>query len=193
MRPVPCWTGQPQRPQGPCSTQFVGSVPRRGSAVIATVRQASTQAPRIISSTQKTNNIGTQTVGGRTDMPVVTRSGQYKYSSAVRNPPQVIPVPAPMTRVQEPPVHVQGQEPLTASMLAAAPLMDQKQLLGERLYPLIHALHPNLAGKITGMLLEIDNSELLHMLESPESLHAKVDEAIAVLQAHQAKECPPKK
>lgn len=45
---------------------------------------------------------------------------------------------------------------------------------GERLYPLIHALHPNLAGKITGMLLEIDNSELLHMLESPESLHAKV-------------------
>lgn len=101
---------------------------------------------------------------------------------------------------------IQGQEPLTASMLAAAPLMDQKQLLGvasfifapppllyrlkqhvfanplslccdtigERLYPLIHALHPNLAGKITGMLLEIDNSELLHMLESPESLHSKV-------------------
>lgn len=25
---------------------------------------------------------------------------------------------------------IQGQEPLTASMLAAAPLMDQKQLLG---------------------------------------------------------------
>ncbi|XP_067384708.1 embryonic polyadenylate-binding protein-like isoform X2 [Channa argus] len=198
MRPVPCWTGQPLRPQGPCSTQFVGSVPRRGSTVIATVRQASTQAPRIVSSTQKTNNIGTQTVGGRTDMPVVARSGQYKYSSAVRNPQQVIAVPAPMTRLQvrkknEPPVHVQGQEPLTASMLAAAPLMDQKQLLGERLYPLIHALHPNLAGKITGMLLEIDNSELLHMLESPESLHSKVDEAIAVLQAHQAKECSPKK
>lgn len=46
--------------------------------------------------------------------------------------------------------------------------------VGERLYPLIQALHPNLAGKITGMLLEIDNSELLHMLESPESLHSKV-------------------
>lgn len=45
---------------------------------------------------------------------------------------------------------------------------------GERLYPLIQALHPTLAGKITGMLLEIDNSELLHMLESPESLHSKV-------------------
>ncbi|XP_051282605.1 polyadenylate-binding protein 1-like isoform X3 [Dicentrarchus labrax] len=201
MRPVPRWTGQPPRLQGPYTTQFVGSsAPRRGSTPIATVRQASTQAPRIVSSTQKTNNIGTQTVGGRTDMPGVTRGGQYKYSSAVRNVQQVITIPAPMTRLQvvpapmmEPPVHIQSQEPLTASMLAAAPLMDQKQLLGERLYPLIHTLHPNLAGKITGMLLEIDNCELLHMLETPESLHSKVDEAIAVLQAHQVKECSPKK
>ncbi|KAM9350873.1 polyadenylate-binding protein 1-like isoform 2-T2 [Symphorus nematophorus] len=200
MRPIPRWTGQPPRVQGPYTTQYVGSsAPRRGSTPIATVRQASTQAPRVHSSTQKTNNIGTQTVGGRTDMPGMTRSSQYKYSSAVRNAQQVITVPAPMTRLQvpalamEPPVHIQSHEPLTASMLAAAPLMDQKQLLGERLYPLIHALHPNLAGKITGMLLEIDNSELLHMLESPESLHSKVDEAIAVLQAHQVKECSPKK
>lgn len=38
---------------------------------------------------------------------------------------QVVPAP-----VMEPPLHSQGQEPLTASMLAAAPLMDQKQLLG---------------------------------------------------------------
>lgn len=60
--------------------------------------------------------------------------------------------------------------------------------LGERLFPLIQAMHPSLAGKITGMLLEIDNSELLHMLESPESLCFKGDKAVAVLQAHQAKE-----
>uniref|UniRef100_A0A8C3VAG7 Polyadenylate-binding protein n=1 Tax=Catharus ustulatus TaxID=91951 RepID=A0A8C3VAG7_CATUS len=87
----------------------------------------------------------------------------------------------------QPAVHVQGQEPLTASMLAAAPPQEQKQMLGERLFPLIQAMHPSLAGKITGMLLEIDNSELLHMLESPESLRSKVEEAVAVLQAHQAK------
>lgn len=30
----------------------------------------------------------------------------------------------------QPAVHVQGQEPLTASMLAAAPPQEQKQMLG---------------------------------------------------------------
>ncbi|CAN9515491.1 unnamed protein product [Ophioblennius macclurei] len=196
MRPVPRWTGQPQRPQAPYSAQYPGgSLIRRAS--ITTVRQASTQAPRVAASTQKTNNIGTQTTGRRAD---VSRGGQYKYSSAVRNPQQVIAFPVPLpphpvvaAPAMEPPGHATGPEPLTASVLAAAPLMDQKQILGERLYPLIHAIHPLLAGKITGMLLEIDNSELLHMLESPESLHLKVDEAMAVLQAHQAKESSSKK
>ena len=41
-----------------------------------------------------------------------------------------------------------------------------------------------MAGKITGMLLESDNSELVHMLEHKESLSSKVEEAAAVLSAH---------
>ena len=59
-------------------------------------------------------------------------------------------------------------------MLATAQPQEQKQMLGERLFPLIQSMHNELAGKITGMLLEIDNSELLHMLESRESLKSKV-------------------
>merc|ERR1712126_279585 len=90
-------------------------------------------------------------------------------------------------------VLVQGQEPLTASMLASAPPQEQKQMLGERLFPLIQQTHADLAGKITGMLLEIDNSELLHMLENQQALKAKMEEAVAVLQAHQAKESEVKK
>jgi polyadenylate-binding protein len=85
-------------------------------------------------------------------------------------------------------INVPGQEPLTTGMLAAAQPQEQKQMLGERLYPLIHSMHPEWAGKITGMLLEIDNAELLHMLDSRESLKAKVEEAVVVLQAHQSKQ-----
>ena len=84
--------------------------------------------------------------------------------------PQVMMAP----QMPQAAVLIQGQEPLTASMLAAAPPQEQKQMLGERLFPLIQNMYPDLAGKITGMLLEIDNSELVHMLEHQESLKSKV-------------------
>lgn len=74
----------------------------------------------------------------------------------------------------QPSIMIHGQEPLTASMLAAALPQEQKQMLGERLFPLIQRLHSELAGKITGMLLEMDNSELLMMLESADLLKSKV-------------------
>jgi len=62
-------------------------------------------------------------------------------------------------------------------------MSQQKRLIGDRLYPLVHAAKPELAGKITGMLLELDNSELLHLLESPGALQAKIQEALQVLKA----------
>merc|ERR1711881_468151 len=108
----------------------------------------------------------------------------FKYTAGVRN---VAGAPAAVPAIPVAAVFIQGQEPLTASMLAQAPPSEQKQMLGERLFPLIQTLYPDLAGKITGMLLEIDNSELVHMLEHGESLKGKVDEAVAVLQAHQSK------
>ncbi|KRY49579.1 Polyadenylate-binding protein 1 [Trichinella britovi] len=75
-------------------------------------------------------------------------------------------------------IMVHGHEPLTSSMLSSAPPQEQKQMLGERLFPLIMEIHKDLAGKITGMLLEMDNGELLNMLESPDLLNAKVTEAV---------------
>ncbi|PIN11134.1 Polyadenylate-binding protein (RRM superfamily) [Handroanthus impetiginosus] len=46
---------------------------------------------------------------------------------------------------------------------------------------------PDLVAKITGMLLEMDNSELLLLLDSPESLAAKVQEAVDVLKLSKSK------
>ncbi|KAB0802013.1 hypothetical protein PPYR_04199 [Photinus pyralis] len=78
--------------------------------------------------------------------------------------------------------------PLNINSLASSPPpLDQKQVIGERLFSFVGTIYPELAGKITGMLLEIDASELLNMIDDQESLRAKVDEALAVLQAHQHK------
>ena len=82
-------------------------------------------------------------------------------------------------------LYMQGQEPLTASMLAEAPPQEQKLMLGERLFPVVHNMYPDMARKITDVLLELDNSELLHMLEYRDSLQAKVEEAVSVLRAYQ--------
>uniref|UniRef100_A0A8C9XUH2 Polyadenylate-binding protein n=1 Tax=Sander lucioperca TaxID=283035 RepID=A0A8C9XUH2_SANLU len=164
LRPSPRWATQGVRPQRNSLFTFFPSA-----------TQALSQRP----------------AGASATAAPVRAMPQYKYAAGVRNPQQHM-ASQPQVAMQQPAVHVQGQEPLTASMLAAAPPQEQKQMLGERLFPLIQNMHPSLAGKITGMLLEIDNSELLHMLESPESLRSKVDEAVAVLQAHQAKEAAQK-
>lgn len=130
--------------------------------------------------------------GRAMNAPVAQRGApaNYKYTPNMRNAPQ--PVPMAVQPAAQQAVVVKGQEPLTASMLAAAQPAEQKQMLGERLFPLIEQMYPALAGKITGMLLEIDNSELLHMLEHNESLKAKVEEAVAVLHVHQQKQTNPK-
>lgn len=64
--------------------------------------------------------------------------------------------------------------------LGAAPAGQQKQMLGEALYPKIHEMQPELAGKITGMLLEMDNAELINLTSDDNALRAKVEEAMTV-------------
>ncbi|XP_053854606.1 polyadenylate-binding protein 4 isoform X1 [Vidua macroura] len=185
MRPNPRWQqgGRPQGFQGmPNAMRQSGPRP-----ALRHLTPANAPASRGLPTAAQRVGVGTAAQNLAPRPPVAAPAPRavppYKYASSVRSPhPGVQPLQAP-----QPAVHVQGQEPLTASMLAAAPPQEQKQMLGERLFPLIQAMHPSLAGKITGMLLEIDNSELLHMLESPESLRSKVEEAVAVLQAHQAK------
>jgi polyadenylate-binding protein len=177
--------GLPRQQSTQYSSNYRGSAPRGGG--VGQQRPMSGQ-PRSIGPIPRTGQ-----PQQRAQTPA--RSGQqFKYQNNTRNLPsgQLGPsVPSFQSQQQQQPqqgIAVPGQEPLTASMLAEANPQDQKQMLGERLFPVIASMHPDMAGKITGMLLEIDNSELLHMLEHNASLKAKVDEAVAVLQAHHAKE-----
>lgn len=62
---------------------------------------------------------------------------------------------------------------------------ERKQVLGEKLFPLVQQMYPDLAGKITGMLLEISDVELLQLLQSKEMLQQRVREAVSTLQEHQ--------
>jgi polyadenylate-binding protein len=69
---------------------------------------------------------------------------------------------------------------LLQTQLSTVAPQQQKQILGENLFPKIQAIQPELAGKITGMLLEMDNEELINLFENDSALHAKVNEAMAV-------------
>ncbi|XP_071728275.1 polyadenylate-binding protein 7 [Rutidosis leptorrhynchoides] len=70
---------------------------------------------------------------------------------------------------------------ILSSMCAVNSTDIQKQMLGERLYPLVNQHEPDLAAKITGMLLEMENWELVLLLESPTALASRVEEAVQVL------------
>ena len=62
------------------------------------------------------------------------------------------------------------------------PIDHQKQIIGERLFPKVSELvNPENVAKITGMMLEMENPELLHLLENDQLLAVKVKEANAVL------------
>lgn len=199
IRPQPRWPAQPQvRPNAQTANYSMPAQYRTQTRVPTSV------APQTLRTAVTTRTLNTQPIPSRmppmaqavlaasgataTTAAATTRPQPFKYTSSVRNPPQAVQNVQQQQAVQQPAVHVQGQEPLTATMLASADIGEQKQMLGERLFPLIQSMYSDLAGKITGMLLEIDNSDLLHMLEHHESLKAKVEEAVAVLQAHQAKQ-----
>ncbi|CAM4793482.1 unnamed protein product [Rotaria magnacalcarata] len=79
------------------------------------------------------------------------------------------------------------QELLTSTTINNATLQEQKQTLDEHSFPLTPQMQEELSGKITDILLEVDNTKL-HVQKSPDLLKAKVEKAIAVLQAYEAKQ-----
>ena len=97
-------------------------------------------------------------------------AGPYRYTPTARNEPSQSAAGGPGGdqggsaaagagaggQGQPAAVRVGNQAPLTSERLAAANPSDQKQMLGERLFPLIHGGYPELAGKITGNRLYLE-------------------------------------
>lgn len=108
-----------------------------------------------------------------------------KFNMQARNQPMMMPMSMP--QMQQGPVESEEATSLV-EMLARSDHQSQKNILGEHLYPLIMQRQPQQAGKITGMLLEMDNAELLHLIESPEALNSKIEEALDVLRKHNAEQ-----
>merc|ERR1712187_296907 len=95
--------------------------------------------------------------------------------------PQQPPAAQPAHQGTRSPDH---NQPLTSEMLSQANASQQKQMIGERIFPKIQHREPKRAGKITGMLLEMDNLELLHLLDDENALMNKINEALQVLNSH---------
>lgn len=96
-------------------------------------------------------------------------------------------VRAPMMPHQQPRMpraQPKQRGPIDISQLADMPPTDAKNKIGELLYHKIQSKQHANPGKITGMLLEIDNAELIHLLEDDVALAAKIQEADRVLQEH---------
>lgn len=60
--------------------------------------------------------------------------------------------------------------------------LEKKQVLGEKIYSLIENRHPNDAEKLTGILLEMDNQSLEHLIKDADLLDKKVEEVLSVLE-----------
>merc|ERR1719235_1855732 len=124
---------------------------------------------------------------GKGGMPGMMGGGQQPGAGGARPPMPMQGQPRPPQQAQmapgpSPASNTDPGTPLTAAALAAAHPGLQKQMLGEKLFPMVAKFQPELAGKITGMMLEMDNSELLMLLESEAQMKNKVDEALRVLQ-----------
>merc|ERR1719355_376488 len=89
---------------------------------------------------------------------------------------------APMQQAPAPvPAGPSGVDPARLALMTQE---QQKNLLGEKLFSRITEAEPNNAAKITGMLLEMDNAEIINLLDSPALLNNKVQEAVQVLREH---------
>ena len=77
---------------------------------------------------------------------------------------------------------------MTIFLLNTMSPREQKQLIGERLFPLVQKIAPCEYVYIMHILLKIDNVKLLNMVESHELLSVEVERAVQYSKALNDKE-----
>jgi polyadenylate-binding protein len=120
------------------------------------------------------------------------RGGQRGPSNmrAVRQPQQggYAPRPTgpnPQMMMQQPQHPAEMDMKDLVKQLAQVSQDERTRMIGERLFPKVKEVNERQAGKITGMLLEMDNSELIDLLDNENALVAKIREAEEVLGAEE--------
>lgn len=75
-----------------------------------------------------------------------------------------------------------------AAIISTVPVDQQKRILGEELYPKIvatgKAQEPEAAGKITGMMLDLENEEILALLEDDELFENHFEDALTAFEEY---------
>ena len=95
---------------------------------------------------------------------------------------------APRAQPSAPRAHPSAPRPQPAPRAQPAPApqsdINRRQTLGEKLYPtVINLTNSQIAGKITGMLLEMNLDLVDQLLQNPTELKTKVSEAVEVLRS----------
>eukprot|EP01035_Chromulina_nebulosa_P017261 gene17261-22793_t len=116
------------------------------------------------------------------------RGPNVKFTNQVRNPPYgqmsgMIPQIVDQQIAMQPIDNISQQ--FNHPDFLNLPIERQKNVIGERLYPLVRNQESARAGKITGMLLEMEITELINLLENTQALQSKVQEAVMVLEQHE--------
>jgi len=118
--------------------------------------------------------------------PIPLPLGMTMLPGGVMQPglPIQVPAPAPASGPKSEVVKV------LYTKVNAAPAEEEEEeaeeedgvnAIGETLYALVEKLNAPLAGKITGMLLEMDQEDLMLLLDSPEHLEDTVGQAVDAL------------
>lgn len=101
--------------------------------------------------------------------------------------------PKPKTEEAKPLRTVTPESSRHGRKTVASPGMEES-MSGEKLHKQVHKSQPDLAGRITGVLMEYNNAdELVHMLEGPEEgMTERIVEVLEVLKGHGSTRAKPR-